>query len=183
MALESQIEAVLFWNGEAMKVSKLAGIFGVLENEIGDALKTLEEKLSEEGGRGIVLVRKDDEVMLGTHPESGELLEKLAKENLSKDLGKAALETLTVVLYKGPLTKSEVDYIRGVNSGFILRSLLVRGLVERVPNEKDTRSYLYRASFDLLQYLGLSKIEDLPEFNALRDKMDEALGEQTKQQE
>lgn len=189
MTLDAQIEAVLFWNGEPMKVSKLASIFDISESEIEDALQILEAKLAggiagvtvgeerEGSGRGVVLVRKDGEVMLGTHPDAGELLEKLAKENLSKDLGKAALETLTTILYKGPLAKSEIDYVRGVNSGFILRNLLVRGLVERVQNEKDSRSFLYRPSFDLLQHLGLSKIEDLPEFDALRGKMEEALSE------
>ena len=177
ISLEAQIEAVLFWNGEAMKISKLASIFSVEESEIENALKKLEGR-PEENERGIMLVRKDDEVMLGTHPDAGELLEKLAKENLSKDLGKAALETLTIVLYKGSLTKSEIDYVRGVNSGFILRNLLVRGLVERIQNDKDSRSFLYRASFDLLQHFGLSKIDDLPEFDSLRNKIDEALVEQ-----
>lgn len=173
-SLDARIEAVLFSCGEPMKISKLASALVLDESEVGDALKVLEEKLAG-GERGIILVRKDDEVSLGTSPAASELVENLTKEELSKDLGKATLETLTTVLYKGPLTKAEIDYVRGVNSGFILRSLLVRGLVERVPNEKDSRSFLYRASFDLLEHLGLSKIEDLPEYDALRGKMEEAL--------
>ena len=159
-----------------MKVSKLASIFEVDEDAVQNALQELDAKLTD-SRRGIVLVRKDDEVTLGTAPEAGELVEKITKEELSKDLGKAALETLTIVLYKGPISKPEVDYIRGVNSGFILRNLLVRGLVERIPSPKSERSFLYRPSFDLLSHLGISRIEDLPEYDTFYEKIEAALEE------
>lgn len=182
MTHDALIESLLFWKGEPMKVARIAEALALGESEVIAALEGLEKKLARrgdnggnEGARGVVLVRKDDEVMLGTHPDAAGLLESLSKEELSKDLSKAALETLTVVLYKGPLAKSEIDYIRGVNSGFILRNLLVRGLIERISNPERASGYLYRASFDLLEHLGLSKIEDLPEYNALRGKMEEAL--------
>ena len=77
-------------------------------------------------GRGLSLVRTDDEVMLGTAKEFSGLIEDLAKEELSRDLGKAGLETLSIVLYLGPITRADIDYIRGVNSQFILRALLIR---------------------------------------------------------
>ncbi|MBI2099909.1 MAG: SMC-Scp complex subunit ScpB, partial [Candidatus Vogelbacteria bacterium] len=79
---------------------------------------------------------------------------------------------LTIVLYKGPLTRAEIDYIRGVNSSFILRHLSIRGLVERIPNPKDARSFLYRPTFDLFQHLGLSKIEELPEYGELISQLE-----------
>jgi segregation and condensation protein B len=75
-----------------------------------------------------------------------------------KDLGKAGLETLSIILYQGPISRAEIDYIRGVNSNFILRNLLIRGLIERVENPHDQRSFLYKPTLELISYLGLSKI-------------------------
>jgi len=121
----------------------------------------LETKIA---NRGIVLIFKDDEVALGTSMDSSEIIEKLRKEELVKDLGKAGLETLSIIVYMGPVSRAEIDLIRGVQSSFILRNLTVRGLVEKVSNPKDQRSFLYRPTFDLISYLGISKIEDMPEF-------------------
>jgi segregation and condensation protein B len=169
MQLDTQIESILFWKGEPMKLKKLAEIFNVNIEEIEKALTLLEEKLT---NRGITLLRLSDEVSLGTKKEAGELIEKLTKEEIVRDLGKAGLETLTIILYKGPVSRSDIDYIRGVNSQFILRNLLIRGLVERIPNPKDERSYLYKPTFDLLKYLGLTKIEELPEFEIFKKTID-----------
>lgn len=168
MSLEAQIEAVLFWRSEPMSLKKLATTLGKSEGEINEALKRLEAQLA---GRGIVLLKKDDDVMLGTAPEASSLIEQLTKEELSKDLGKAGLETLSIVLYKGPISRSDIDYIRGVNSSFILRNLQIRDLVERIVNPADARSFLYRPTFELLQHLGVSKVEELPEYGQLVEQL------------
>ena len=114
----------------------------------------------------------NDEVALVTAPQASELIERLTKEELSKDLGKAGLEALSVILYQGPIGKSDIDYIRGVNSHYILRSLMVRGLVERLPDPSDQRSYRYRATPELLAHLGVSNREQLPEYERLRSEID-----------
>ena len=116
-------------------------------------------------------MRKDDEVALGTSPELSELMETLAKEELSGELSKASLETLTIILYRGPVGKQEIDYIRGVNSGYTLRSLLIRGLAERLENPSDRRTYLYKPTFDLLSYMGIKRLEDLPDYQAVREEI------------
>lgn len=169
MTLEALIEAVLFWRAEPITLARLAQTVGRRENELEEALAALEQKLTD---RGLQLMRKDDEVRLGTHPAAGELIGRLAKEELSRDLGRAGLETLTVVLYKNPVSRAEIDYLRGVNSSFILRHLMVRGLVERIANPKDARGFLYRPTFELLAHLGLSRVEDLPEYGTLVDKLE-----------
>ncbi|MEK7118382.1 MAG: SMC-Scp complex subunit ScpB, partial [Patescibacteria group bacterium] len=130
------------------------------ESDVSDALITLEGALE---STGIRLLRNGDEATLGTMPEASALIEAMTKEELSRDLSKASLETLSIVLYKGLVTRSEIDYVRGVNSTFILRNLLIRGLVERVDNPADQRSFLYKPTFQLLEYMGVSKVEDLPE--------------------
>ncbi|OGZ07155.1 MAG: SMC-Scp complex subunit ScpB [Candidatus Lloydbacteria bacterium RIFCSPHIGHO2_02_FULL_54_17] len=161
MELPKAISAVLFYQAEPMSIKRLASALKRPEGEVKEALATLEKSLVE---TGLCLVRKGDEVTLGTRPEASELIEQMTKEELSRDLSKASLETFSIVLYKGPVTRSEIDYIRGVNSTFILRNLLIRGLIEKIDNPKDQRSYLYQPTFQLLEYMGVSKIEDLPEY-------------------
>lgn len=112
MPLDALIEAVLFWKAEPVAIADLAKQLEQSEEQVRTALVFLRGKLE---GRGVMLVEKDGEVLLGTHPEAATLIERLTKEELSRDRGKAALETLTIVLYKGPVARAEIDYIRGVN--------------------------------------------------------------------
>lgn len=168
MTLESKIESVLLFKNEPISVSELAKWLGEKSESIKTALSNLSESYKD---RGMVLVSDGEFVSLGTHPEATSLIEKLQKEELSRELGRAGLETLAIVLYKGPISRREIDHIRGVNSSFILRALLVRGLIERV--EGTERSYTYKGTLKLLQYLGVSKQEDLPEFERAFKKMEE----------
>ena len=169
MNLEAQIEAVLYWKSAPMSLKKLSEIFEKSEEEIKAALSELEKKLD---SRGVQLVYKESEVMLGTRSDIGPLIEKLTKEEIMRDLGKAGLETLSIILYRGPVTRRDIDYVRGVNSNFILRNLLIRGLVEKITNPQDERSFLYKPTFELLSYLGVSRIEDLPEYADVRKELD-----------
>jgi len=159
--LEKNIEAILFYKGDSIKISELSKIFNTSIEKINEAIQNLKNNLSD---RGIVLSEKEDSVILVTSNEAAETIEKIRKEELTKDLSKAALETLSIIMYRGPIKRSEIDYIRGVNSQFILRLLLVRGLIEKVTNPKDERGYLYKVSFELLNMFGVNKIEEIPEF-------------------
>ena len=167
--LQQQIEAVLFWKGEPVSLKKLAQTFEKTEEEIAVALLALEAALS---GRGVMLMRREDEVALVTAKETSAFIEKLTKEELIKDLGKAGLETLSIIIYQGPISRAEIDYIRGVQSNFILRNLAIRGLIEKVSNPTDQRSFLYKPTFELLSYLGVTKIEDMPQFTEARAEIE-----------
>ncbi|MFM2383639.1 MAG: segregation and condensation protein segregation and condensation protein [Candidatus Parcubacteria bacterium] len=164
--LTQHIEAILFWRGDPMSISSLAKITGAEKDEVKQALIQVKSDLA---SRGIVLIEHDGEYTLGTNPESAKLIEAARTEELSKDLGKAGLETLAIVLYQGPIRRSDIDYIRGVNSNFILRNLLIRGLIERKPDPKDSRASVYLASMELLRFLGLSHVEDLKDFEAVKE--------------
>lgn len=168
MELDAKIEAILFFKSEPIAVKKLSVLVGAKEGETRDALLVLEQNLT---NRGVRLLRKDDEVMLGTAPEISALIEDLVREELSRDIGRAGLEALSIVLYRGPITRSQIDWIRGVNSTFILRNLLIRGLVEKVPNPADSRSFLYRPTFQLLSHLGVAKVEELPEYEKVLEEV------------
>lgn len=161
MNLENKIEAILFYKGEPVSKKKLADLLKVSIEEVESGLVKVREMFS---GRGIVLLEKENEVSLGTAPELGAMFEEIQKDELQKDLSKATLETLSIVLYKNGATRAEIDYIRGVNSSFTLRALSVRGLVEKTLDPKDSRKYIYKPTFELLSYMGVTKVEELPDY-------------------
>ena len=171
MNLEQKIEAILFWKGEPMTRKKLSEILGVGQIEINEGIEKLKEILN---NRGVIVIEKDNEITLGTSPEISELIENLQKEELNRELSKASLETLSILLYKNGTTRAEIDYIRGVNSSFILRALSIRGLVEKIVDPKDSRRFIYKPSFDLLSFLGIKSIEELPEFNDINKSIEES---------
>ncbi|KKQ78189.1 MAG: hypothetical protein A3A96_00140 [Candidatus Zambryskibacteria bacterium RIFCSPLOWO2_01_FULL_39_39] len=169
MTLESKIEAILFYKNEPLEIKKLSKLAEREEGEVREALKNLANSL---GGRGICLIETDTEVSLATSKEARDFILKMAKDEMSREIGKAGLETLSIILYNGPVTRREVDYIRGVNSTFILRNLCVRGLIERELDPKDQRLFRYKGSLSLLAHLGLKKVEELPEFEMLKNKIE-----------
>ncbi len=172
--LESKIEAVLFWKGEPLSRKKLATTLNASEAEINEGIEKLKENLV---GRGVVLQEKENEVALGTSGEMSKLFEDLQKEELNKELSKATLETLSIVLYKNGVSRAEIDYIRGVNSSFTLRALSVRGLVEKTTDTKDNRRYIYKPTFELLSFMGITKIEELPDYVEVNNSINGAVRE------
>ena len=172
MELEAKIEGLLFYKGEEIEIKEISEILGVSIEETEEALKKLENSLV---GRGLVIVRKDNSVVLGKSGELSEVIENIRKEEVTKELTKSALETLSIVLYKNGVTRSEIDYIRGVNSSFILRNLLVRGLVEKIIDPKDSRRFLYRPTFETLSYMGITSIGELPDYEKVRKDLEETL--------
>lgn len=171
MNLEQQLEAILFYKNEPLTIKELSKLLEKSEREIKEALQNLARSLE---NRGVCLIMTEDEVGLATAPEMKNLIEKIAKDEMSSEIGKAGLETLAIVLYNGPVSRREIDYIRGVNSSFILRNLCVRGLIEKEQDSKDQRIFKYKSSLNLLAHLGIKKVEELPEFGMFRKKMEES---------
>ena len=169
MDLESKIEAILFWKGEPVSINKLVDFLKVSKDEISSAVINLTEKLA---GRGIVLLVREGEITFGTNPELSDLIENMQKEELNKDLSKSSLETLSIVLYKNGASRAEIDYIRGVNSSFILRALSVRGLVEKTIDPKDSRRYIYKPTFELFSFMGITSPEELPDYSEVNNSIE-----------
>lgn len=170
MDLSSKIEAVLFFKGEPVSGEDLADLFEVSGSEIESALDELKLKLET---RGLRLIRKDGKALLASAPQMYSILERLVREELSRELTRAALETLAIIIYCQPVSRARIDYIRGVNSQFILRSLSVRGLVERTADPSDRRGSLYRPTFDLLSHLGVESLDEMPEYSRVRERLQE----------
>jgi segregation and condensation protein B len=174
MNLEQKIEALLFYKNEPMEIKKISKILGVGESEIKESLKNLEITLK---GRGICIITTTNEVSLATSPETRDFIEQIAKDEMRAEIGKAGLETLAIILYNGPVSRREIDYIRGVNSTFILRNLSMRGLVEKEADKEDQRIFKYRASLPLLAHLGIKRIEELPDFAEVKSKTEQMKNE------
>lgn len=179
MELDKQIEAILFWKGEPVTLPELCRALKASSAEAKKALQALKETL---GGRGIALIQTENQVALATAPETHELIEHLRTEELSRDLGKAALETLSILLYKGHAARREIERIRGVNSTAILRSLLIRGLVERTQSESDERMYRYRPTVELFSLLGIARADELPEYERVQSELTAVQREEMQQE-
>ena len=167
------LEALLFIYGEPIEIGKIVKILkpqnpGLDETGVKEALQILQAQL-ENGDRGLSLVVHDERVQLVTKPGFKGFLQEIIKEELHDVLTPAALETLAIISYAGPVPRSTIDYIRGVNSTFILRNLLLRGLIDRSSDPNKANVYIYKASFELLRHLGLGKTNDLPEYQKFRE--------------
>ena len=166
--LAGEIEAILFFKNEPTKKKWLETTLKKSQQEISEAIKELKLSLSQ---HGIVLMDSEDSVTLRSAPKYSETITRLQKEELSRDLGVAGLETLSIILYQSPITRAKIDYIRGVNSTFIIRNLMIRGLIEKTSNPEDARSFLYQPTFSLLSFLGISNINELPEYEDVRKEI------------
>lgn len=163
--LKSIIESILFISGEPVKLSKIAKITDAPKPEIENAIMVLQSEYS--AGRGLSIIKKEDEFQMVTSPENSSFISELVKGEMQENLSRAALEILSIIAYRGPLSRMEIDAIRGVNSTYTLRSLLMRGLVERMENPKSARSFLYKISFDFMRHLGIDDITKLPDWESL----------------
>lgn len=170
MNLEQKLESILFYKNEPLTFKNLSKLTENNEKEVREALSNLSTSLQ---GHGITLIMTDNEVSLVTAPESKDFIEKIAKDEMSNEIGKAGLETLAIVLYNGPISRREIDYVRGVNSTFILRNLCMRGLIEKVTNQNDQRVPKYKGSLSLLAHLGIKSFSELPQFKEIKQKLEE----------
>ena len=159
-----QLEALLFVGAQPFSIKKLGDLLELSAEDTETAIADLEESLKDSA---LMIQRLGNEVQLVTRPEYAETVAKIAKNETQGELSRASLEALTILAYRGPLTRPELEQIRGVQSSMILRNLMLRGLVEE---KEDTRlgQSLYQVTFDFVRHLGLSSLEELPQYEALR---------------
>ena len=167
MSLNSQIESVLFVASKPIQYKKIAKSLNAKDDEVLGVLMELFEKYNQPDS-GISLLRNGDEWQMVSNPENKELAEKYLKAEVSGELTRPQLETLTVISYCGPITKPELEQIRGVNCALILRNLLMRGLIKE---NEDSANLLptYEVSMDYLRHLGINTVLELPEYETLHN--------------
>lgn len=162
--IKNIIESVLFVAEKPVNLKEIAGIANCLTSE---AQKVINEMIEDYKNRGLRIIKKDDLFFLVTSPDTARYVAKYLNEELKKDLGQAAMEALAIVTYKQPITRIEIEKIRGVNCDGILRTLQIKGLVCEV-GRKDSpgKPILYGITFDFLKHLGLESLDDLPKYNS-----------------
>ena len=169
-AIEQKIEALLLYKNEPVSYTWLAKVLDLPKQKLQNIVYEMKAYYVD---RGLSLVSTDDSVSLMTAEIASEIINELGKSQEEKELSKQALETLAIIVYKKKVTKSEIDYIRGVNSVFILRNLLIRGLITKKQNLLDKRSPLYIPTHDMLAYLGITELSDLPDFENIQKKLND----------
>jgi len=159
-SLAAKIEAILFVSAEPVALTQLATALDVTASVVERGLKELDESL---GGRGLRLQRNAGRVQLTTAPELALQVEHFLGLEATSHLSRAALETLAIIAYQQPVTRPQVDSIRGVNSDSMLKSLLSKGLVQESGRaDGPGRPILYSTTPEFLQHFGLSSIIELP---------------------
>lgn len=165
--LQSKLEALLFISGEAVMETRLAELLGIEKAELKSVLAELRERYVSDTASGLMLIEHNGRVEMATKRNLTVLVESFTKSTLQDALSRAALEVLSIIAYRAPIARSEIEAIRGVNCSYTLRALLIRGLIERQGNPEDARGYIYRPSLQFLEHLGLSRLEELPDFSTL----------------
>jgi segregation and condensation protein B len=161
-ALPALLEALLFVAPSPTPITRLAQVLGIDAAKVEEVLVALEDSYVSQD-RGVRLLRKGDRVHLTSAPSAASFIEKFLGLDLSTKLSTAALETLAVVAYRQPLTRAEIEAIRGVNCDGVMKTLLSRELVEAVGRlEQPGRPFVYGTTVQFLQYFGIESLERLP---------------------
>ena len=165
--MTSQLESILYIASKPLSRAELKKSLGVENDILEQAITDLKERFNSPNS-GIHIIDTGVDIQMVTNPENAEVVEKFTTQELMGELTRAQLETLTVVAYQGPITRPEIEAIRGVNCAVILRNLAMRGLVEE-EESVDTLMAAYRISAAAVRQLGLSTPEDLPNYPELHN--------------
>ena len=171
------LEGLLFVVGDdGITLDKICDVLEINENEARNLLKELQNEYEKET-RGIRISYLSNSFKLTTKKEHIDYYQKLIKDNSnSNDLSQAALETLAIIAYNEPITRVDIDNLRGISSAFMIKKLMAKDLV-KVCGKSDLPGHpnLYKTTKDFLDYFGLASISDLPEINVNKNKNDEVV--------
>lgn len=129
--------------------------------------QAIQELAADNQNSGIILLTHNNKLQLTTNPDNSPQVKKFLSLELRERLTDATIETLAVILYKQPVPRAEIENIRGVNSQYILRQLLIRGLIEKEGSTQDRRVQLYKTTLEFMQHLGIKDMKKLPDFEEL----------------
>ena len=165
MSIKSQLESILFVAIKPLTPKDLANLVGAKADEVKAALEELSVDYKN-SGRGLALISNNGQFQLTTSSENSTLVKDFLKDEVNGELSQPSLEALTIIAYRGPISKLELEKIRGVNCSLIIRNLLLRGLIEEKFNKTKNENY-YAVTNDFIRFLGLSSLNDLPEYEKL----------------
>jgi len=161
--LSAQIEALLFIAAKPLALKQLAELCAVDKAAVKQASQALQQHY-QASQSGLQLIWQGEKCQLVSAPEQAKLIAAFVQDETKGELSRPSLETLTIIAYRGPVSKTELDSLRGINCALILRNLLMRGLIEQTNSQAEP---LYVVSLDFLRFLGVAKVEDLPDYASL----------------
>lgn len=166
----AKIEAILFSVGESVEISRLAESLGITKGEVKNAAEALKEVYESED-RGIQLVELEDSYQLVTKPEFYEDLVAIAKNPRKPVLTDAVMETLSVIAYRQPVTKSDIEKIRGVSSDHAVNRLIEYNMVKEVGRlNAPGRPILFGTTEEFLIRFGFSSVDDMPQIDPVKEE-------------
>lgn len=168
--MDNILEAILFYRGEGVSKQEIISLLGIDTCRLDQLVTLTQEKLL---NTALTLIDQGEELALVTKAEYGLFLQKLDDQEAEEPLSKALLETLAIVIYNTPVALSKIEYIRGVQSRYPVRTLEMKGLIVRTIDTTDSRQYLYTPSIDTLRFLGISQITELPDYQNIQNKIKE----------
>lgn len=160
MSPDILIEGLLFYRAAPLTKQAIKKTLDLDDAQLAAAIGTLKNRLQ---GGALCIIETTTEIQLATTAELAPFIDNLRKSDIKNDIGKAGAETLAIILYRAPISRAEIDRIRGVNSSFILRNLMVRGLIERTPAETGG-GYVFTITPALLAQLGVTTTHELTDF-------------------
>jgi len=164
MSIKDKIESLLFISAKPISAKQLADLIGTPEEEIKKAGEELEKEYKS-SKRGVQIIKNGSKYQMVSSPDNAKLVQDFIKDETTGELSRPSLETLTIIAYRGPIAKTDLDHIRGVNCSLILRNLLIRGLIE-AKSDKKGETY-YNVTFDFIRFLGINDISELPDYAKL----------------
>jgi segregation and condensation protein B len=175
----STLESILYLSNKPVAAKELAKVVGVKPEEVVAAMDELAARLDKPES-GVRLMRHEGSFQIVTAPDNASEVEAFFHADLNGELTKPALETLTIIAYRGPISKPELELIRGVNCSLILRNLSMRALISSTSSADDLAA-LYTVTPEFLQFLGMTSTKELPEYDALHahELLDELLKQRT----
>ena len=179
--IKSKIESLLFIASKPLSLNKIAELIKEDKDKTKKVVDELIEEYKERKG-GIVVVKNLMSYQMMTSPENSQIIKDFSKSEFSGELTQPALETLTIIAYRGPITRPELEQIRGVNCGLIIKNLIIRGLIDADKGKNVKKIYegidkifiddelYYNITIDFLKYLGISAISELPDYKNLNSE-------------
>lgn len=166
MSLKSQLESLLFVSLKPLSIKELANLTKAKTKEVEEALGELASEY-QAGARGLTLIKNNGQYQLTTAGDNAALVKEFLKDETSGELSQPSLEALTIIAYRGPIVKGELERIRGINCSLIIRNLLLRGLIEEKFDKLGQENY-YTVTHDFIRFLGLNEVAGLPDYDQLR---------------
>lgn len=164
--LQNKLESILFVAGKPLTTKQLANLVEEEQEAVFNALESLKETRKESG---VILMESNGTWQMGTNSKNSPDVKNFLNLELREKLTDATLETLAIIAYRQPISRSEIEAIRGVNCQYSIRHLLIRGMIQKIP--KESRQILYETTIEFLQQMGLSSLKDLPDFEKLVEKI------------